>query len=388
MANGKSINSPKRIAVLYPSRILESVPMVHNLITTLAMAGYIVEVFIFKEDKEQYSVNFENTRIIVHQLQLDNRPAFLKLFSNIVNYYFWVAKNSFSKQFSCLIGVDPPGLCAAGFFGILFRVPWIYISLEINLSYDPYRLFPRYDSMELWFSRRSSLIIIQDEMRAKLMAADHGISMSHFVLLPNSPMGPARRKRADYFKRKFGLSDADKILLLMGTIHDFNRCKEVAQAAQAFPNHWKLILHSRFATLPQIIDYLGQSYHPDKIIISADPVPLSMMDEMVSSADIGIAFYQSNSPNIWYMGKSSGKLSYYLHCGLPVITNRMPLWQESIKYYHSGICIDAASDIIRAAEEIFADYNRFAQGALKHFNSALRFDTAFNQVVKRLPGSG
>jgi glycosyltransferase involved in cell wall biosynthesis len=388
MANNQLLKGPRRIGVFYPAKILESVPIVHNIITMLAMAGYIVEVFIYKGNEEQPIVHFKNTRIIVHELQLEGTGAFLKLFPNTVNYFFWALKNSHGKQFSCFIGVDPPGLCVAAALGILFRVPWVYLSLEINLSDDPYRHYPHYTSMELWCSRRANLIIIQDERRAQLMAEDNGISMSRFVLLPNSPRGPARRKRTDYFKRKFGLTDADKILLHMGTIDDFTRCKELAQAAQAFPDHWKLILHSRFATFSDIINHLGQSYHPDKVIISADPVPYSMMDELVSSADIGIALYQSYSPNLWYTGKSSGKLCHYLHCGLPVITNRMPLWQECLHHYHSGICIDAVSDIRRAAEEIFADYNRFAQGALEHFKSELQFETAFAEVLERLPGSG
>lgn len=51
MANDQLLKGPRPIGVFYPAKILESVPMVRNTITMLVKTGYIVEVFIYKENK-------------------------------------------------------------------------------------------------------------------------------------------------------------------------------------------------------------------------------------------------------------------------------------------------------------------------------------------------
>jgi glycosyltransferase involved in cell wall biosynthesis len=290
-----------------------------------------------------------------------------------------------TRKSSCFIGVDAIGLTQAAVLALLARRPLVYYSLELNISTDPTRLYRQYDIPETWFSRRAALIIIQDEMRARRMAEDNHIPMERFAFLPNAPLGAALRQRSRWLHEQFHLDNTDKVLLYAGTIGSWTGAEALARASQQFPAHWKLVFHVSITSASTEKDIQKLLAHNDKLLISRGVLETSALTALVNSADIGIALYSRlESPNIFYMGKSSGKLCQYLQSGLPVIVTRLPGWDEWLHTYHSGVPIDSAEDIVAAAAHIFANYEHYAQGAREHFEQELRFEHAFEHVLSRL----
>lgn len=370
----------KRIAIIYPADYLESVPVVRNTIIMLAKNGYFVEVFIYKSDGQHPSVQFRERNIIIHTLQ-KSTTGIKKIVPNIIMFTKWASQICHKNKYLCFFGIDPAGLCVVGLLGLLYRVPWVYFSLELIISSDPIRQYPYYKTPEKWFSRRCSLVITQDEKRAQLMAEDNNIPLSRFVLIPNSPLGAARYRKTDFFQKAFALKAVDKILLSAGSLADFTLTRELMSAAQRFPKNWKLVLHGR-SNLDDLPSYIKNN---NNILISKEAVAYDKLKEIIDSADIGLAFYDlAKSPNLIFAGKSSGKISQYLQCGLPVIIGKMPGWEEAIDQYHSGISVSSPKEIISAANTIFDNYEWFSQGALEHFEKELRFEPPFFSLLERL----
>jgi glycosyltransferase involved in cell wall biosynthesis len=373
-----------RIGILYPVSYLDSVPSIYNTIIMLSRYGFLVEVFVLEGGEQFPTVQFLESGVVLHTLPLKERRGLLSCIPNILTFTTWAWNLCRGNKFICFIGVDPPGLIAATALGLIYRTPWVYFSLELILSTDSVRMYHNYKQLEVWSSRRSSLIIIQDEVRARLMAEDNNIPMSRFAYLPNSPLGPAHRCPTTYLHKLFGFTAKDKIMLHAGSMADWVLSRELALAVQNLPEQWRLVFQTR-SNFHDVQNYLGKVLKNNRVFVSSYAVSIQTMDELVSSADIGIALYKvKESPNILYMGKSSGKICQYLHCGLPVIATRMPWWEEMLQHYNSGISIDSPSAILVAIEQIFTNYDRFSQGAQDHFENELRFEPAFANIVSRL----
>ncbi len=62
----------------------------------------------------------------------------------------------------------------------------------------------------------------------------------------------------------------------------------------------------------------------------SEPLPSELLDYAVSSADVGLALYDSAKENDRLMGTASGKLCLYLKNGLPVVRRgcRASQWVE------------------------------------------------------------
>ncbi|MDD5242730.1 MAG: hypothetical protein PHU49_01825 [Syntrophorhabdaceae bacterium] len=351
----------------------------------LAKEGILVEIFILESGTHNNDVWLPEKNIKIHCLPLKSkRGCLLSRLPNIFTFTVWAGNLCRGKQFSCFVGVDPVGLVSAAVLGSFFHVPWVYHSLELIISTDPIRMYRGYKNLEVWASRRSSLIIIQDEMRARLMAEDNGIPMDRFVFLPNSPIGPAFRHKTFVLHKKYGFDNEGKILFYAGSISDYFWSCDLAKVAQHFPANWKLVFQSRYSQ-DSLSNYFGNLLENGTVFVANRVVPGDLLPELVSSADIGIALYNMpGSPNVIYMGKSSGKLAQYLQCGLPVITNRMPGWEKWLSKYHSGVAIDSPNEVKNAVATILADYDSFSQGAISHFENELRFETAFEGLINRL----
>ena len=72
-------------------------------------------------------------------------------------------------------------------------------------------------------------------------------------------------------------------------------CLEIVQAAQKWPSRYILVIHASRIT-NETTDYLKQLRKADfskKVIFSLEPVSWASVPKLLSSADIGLAFYKN-----------------------------------------------------------------------------------------------
>jgi glycosyltransferase involved in cell wall biosynthesis len=181
------------------------------------------------------------------------------------------------------------------------------------------------------------------------------------------------------------------VVIHAGNIDAWTGISGIVDSAAGWPEDWVLVVHTRFAARQsgEFLD-LQRRADPERVFFSTNPVSRTEYDELVDSADIGIAFYRvikesvSSQENIRTIGLSSGKVAYYLRSGLPVITNDTTSLSAFIREGGCGIVISDEQGIGNAIKEIAAGYEKFQSNAYRSFENKLDFTAGFSNVIKRI----
>jgi glycosyltransferase involved in cell wall biosynthesis len=392
--NDLMINGTKRIAIVYPQPFLDTVHSLCNAAEILADEGYLVEIFA-TSSSEFVPLKFQNANIII-------RPAFSPPrrersgVHRIIpgNWLLALSIRQYHQKipYQAFIGVDPQGLIQASHITQFIRVPLVYFSLELLLRQEIGKSgYAKIKKEEVRLSRKAAFVIIQDEERAQLLASDNSIPIDRFVYVPNSPLGPARRQKTDYWYNKFGFPSEKKVALHTGSISEWTGIDGIIESVKDWPDNYVLVIHSRYdARSSERITALESMAMPGKVFFSPEPVSRFVYDQLVDSADIGIAFYQNipgdvyTQQNLTTIGLSSGKVTYALRSGLPVIISRGSGLPELIGKYHCGIVVDDYNEIGAALTKIDRAYKEYSESAMDFFNSHLDYSVGFQTVLSYL----
>jgi len=147
-----------------------------------------------------------------------------------------------------------------------------------------------------------------------------------------------------------------------------------------------LLVHSR-AKLSEIRNFMPDKLDKLKrtVVFSTEPLNEAEYEDLVRSVHVGIALYDGNvSDNVFYVGYSSGKITQYLKCGIPIIVNNLPLLNELTKKYNCGYSINELNEIATALDKIFARYDYYSEGAKKAFREVLNPEIYMAPLLKRL----
>lgn len=153
---------------------------------------------------------------------------------------------------------------------------------------------------------------------------------------------------------------------------------DVARAASAWSLDATLVFQTRSAAQnnPEAREVLAVAEKPSgRVALNDTPWPRRLLEEVVSSADVGLAWYAPEGKNIELIGLSSGKLAQYLKCGLPVIVNEPLAWLVS--RYNFGICVHSPREIERALQTVLANRAEFSRNALRCFDEQFALDRYF-----------
>jgi glycosyltransferase involved in cell wall biosynthesis len=412
-----------RIAIVYPWPNLDTVPSLCNASYLLAQQGYEVDIFTHASDEFKTPTfnNGINLKVLRH---VPSTPRAIKklwqsaqlckgrVLSLLLRVYRalkemkHMAANVLvafrhskplrelhrSNPYRCFIGVDPEGLAQAHLLAKPLKVPVAYYSLELLLSQElSSAIEERLKKREISLSRKAPFIIIQDKDRARLLAEDNEISNDQFVLVPNAPLGPARRRRSNYWHEQFDLPSDFHVVLHTGSVEEWTGVREIVQSVKCWPEHWVLVVHTRYqGESSSDVAELRKLALPGRVVFSLKPVPRQEYDRLVDGADIGIAFYvpQPGSPytqlNIQAIGLASGKMAYYLRAGLPVIVNGTTSLGELVRREGCGISIEKGQDIGNAIARITAKYDMYSERACQGFTKNFEFAHQFEEVINRL----
>jgi len=396
------MKNPKRVAIVYPSSNLDSVPSLHNTAILLAEHGYWVDIFTYFENY-YISPEFEHKRISVLPACIpapgkQTRWHFVSShFRWWLHSYTWRLNLLLRHQqvpYVCVIGVDPRGLLMAKFITRWVKAPLAYYSLELLLSYELTTEEERdLKAREQAFSQQVAFVVIQDQERAALLVRDNDLSPDRIITIPNAPLGPASPRRSNYLRQKFDLSPETKIILHAGSIGGWACTHQLMRSTQDWPDNWVLVCHTRYRATGLNRDYITALQYlakPGRVIFSTDPVPQHEYPALVQSADVGVVFYcpQPGSTytqdNIRHIGLSSGKLAYCLWAGLPVVVNDIPSLRRLVTTYRCGEIVDDPSATGVTIERILTDYEAYSRNAATCFNQEFDFAGKFDGVLAAL----
>lgn len=315
----------------------------------------------------------------------------LYLAKELCSFLWYSFRQTKRQPYVCMVGVDTLGFFIAALLGTWFRTPRWFWSLELSFDRDlrdPIRKVIKH--CERGFHQGADVTIIQDWERAQSLISSNRIKNAQIMIVPNGPRGPCHTARSDFLHRRLDISPNRKIILHIGMIDDACLSMEIAAQAAHWPEDWVLVCHSssrRNATEDFLCEMRRVSR--GRLVLSLEPVSYDELDQVVSSALIGLVFYQrAMGPNFVQIAGASGKLGHYLRCGLPVVTIDFKGLVDLVNRFQCGICVSSPGSIEPAITRIMACYEDYRAQAFRAYEECFEFQRHFQPVVDRLLQSG
>jgi hypothetical protein len=376
----------RSVAVVAPIGALDHQPGILNAIHSFADAGYDVDLFVLRNYRYP-EARFPQTSVRVRYLPItfsskrESRWLATLLFSI---WLPWVLRPRYSIIFAGGIRA-----LISTWIASFFR-PLRIVNLQLEL-YVGSKLNTRAARLFKWIERKairaSWLSLIHDEKRAQMLSEDAGIPRNQIEILPNSPRGVGRVNRSGFLHERLRIPKGQKLIVCPGTLGSAFQSEEIVAASQELPSGWTCVIHS---AQPRTFDdpYVRRLAHANtagRVVFSLEPVDYCRVDDVISSAAIGLALYgSSGGPNTTEVGLASGKLCHFLQQGVPVIVSDFPVLREFVKIHRVGLPVKDASDISQAVAAISADYEGYARRAAECFTRELSFEAHFRRVLERI----
>jgi glycosyltransferase involved in cell wall biosynthesis len=389
----------KKIIIVYPFPVVDSVPCLVSLATMLPEHGYQVDILTtFNEIFIPPSFVNQHIKVIRLYSPRTSWPAVLRFLPGRVYYTLSLAYRYLITDWkipcACIIGVDPDGLILAQSMRKLIKSPLAYFSLEMIISYEQTKpMAQAFKQKEIDLSHKAAFVVALGEERRLFLAKDNQLDPKKVISVPNAPRGPARNRHSSYLRQKFNLTDDKRIILYAGSLRGWACLHQLMDSTKEWPEEWVLVCHSSARSLAEIDYYLALQYlaHSERVIFSTEPIPHVEYLEMVQSADIGVAFYmirpggRSSQDNLTLlMGLSSGKTATYLWAGKPVLTNNITSLQNLIRDNQCGEVVENPSQTFPAIQRILANYEVYSANAITCFNQLLDFENHFGRILNAI----
>ena len=303
--------------------------------------------------------------------------------ASVVSFSWQAFKATRGVAYVCLIGIEPEGLIASSVLARLDGRPLVYYSLELHLKAgltDRRRRLRK--RLERSCHRFAAFTIVQDDQRAKVLSEENGVSVSTMVKVPVGVTGSPPEGKSNYLRQKFNIPVDKVIILHAGSIAPWGMCLELAHAAKSWPDNWVLIIHG--PARPGYHEAVAAALQDCGGILSLGLVSWQEFDELVGSADIGVALYRDLGSNFYHIGSASGKLAQYLKCRLPVVTVDFEGLRSIIAHYRCGVCVADEWGVQPAIEQILADYQRCSANATTCYLERYDLSRYFDRVIERV----
>lgn len=359
--------------ILDENRALSTYPSVFNTANILTKRGYEIDIFVPEDMELDYILN--NVTIIKYT---KTKPTILGIIKILKKY---------ARKYNLLMAFHPEALIASGIIAFFYKIPTIYFCLEIISNDQLASLKTKIKKyLEIIFNKRALFTIVQDVYRAEMIKNLHRLNNQPIICVPNSYIG-INSERSDYLRKKFGISESKKIILYAGGIERWAIDERLIKAVKEWDEKFVLVLHgwSRDGYIKELLPLITEINKKNiKIYLSESILTLKEYEQMLSSADIGLAWYKRNLPeNVRKIGFSSGKTSAFLRSGIPVV---LPSYLEGIsefiKEHRFGICVDDEFAIGGALVKIDLEYQEYRKNAFEFYKKYLDFEKNFEEVIR------
>jgi glycosyltransferase involved in cell wall biosynthesis len=287
------------------------------------------------------------------------------------------------SQYLCFIGIEKKGLIWAGLLSQIYECPLIYYSLELYIEDNPamYAVYHLREA-EKTYHRQSIATIIQDGPRASALLKSNGIEHTNVLYLPVSVRGQIIEQRSKFLQDKFHIGDDRKILLYFGNLLHTRFLTQIVSVAKELDDDIILVIHG-FGQ-KRYLDYLQSVADKNRVVFSLDYVPEDEIENLISSAHIGIALYETTNVNDRLMAFSSSKMAYYPQCGIPVIAFDTASFRTLMDIHKCGELIKSIDQIPGATRSILENYDSYRREAFAAFKDFYDFDKHFPTFLTQL----
>lgn len=215
-----------------------------------------------------------------------------------------------------------------------------------------------------------------EETRAYLMKYWWKLPYVPYVF-PNKPYNLSTVKKAEpsinETKEVIEKIKNRKVILYQGIIQNTEEICEVAKALKKINKDYILLLMGidKYNSLDKI-----KNIYNNVIYVSYIPAPYHL--EITSYAYIGITYYRNDSLNKAFCAPN--KIYEYSGFGIPILSNNIPGFKNTIGKYNAAECIEMKEkNIEEAIKKIVENYDEYSINAKRFFN-----DTDNKETMARL----
>ena len=236
--------------------------------------------------------------------------------------------------------------------------------------------------MEKKACRLADIIVTQDKFRGRLVKFVNGNPLTEFVYIPNSRKHLNTDRRM--IPKKLGIKDETTVLLWSGAVSPGDGCIDIVRSIVKEKQDVCLLLHFRSKFLDDYKTEILQHIDNNKIFYIDTEYDYDDLDQLYSSADIGICPYPDRGVNARSIYYASGKINSFLACGVPVITSNF----HGLRWITKnglGVCLNKISDDIGdAINFINSDRENFYRRALEFYQLNLDSSEKWKILINKI----
>ncbi|RLB83645.1 MAG: hypothetical protein DRH17_01880 [Deltaproteobacteria bacterium] len=391
----------RKFAILEPHSDFATNPSLMCLVEEFIKNGVNVDIFM-PEDSNYHKIgNIVNVYPFPREFQF-----WFGSVKNTLYNWRWLLRGAYrgkkvlyNKKYDLVFGINSEGIISAYNYSKKNNTPLIYLSYEIFFRDELINDIEKKEKdIEVDASQHAQLIVIQDERRAELLGIENSIPNQKFVYLPVSPRSSKNLYKTDYLRNKFKIPTNNKIVLHSGSFDDWTYAKELLNNVPTWPKYFTLVIHTSHSST-KLSKYIkiAKNSKVDNVFFSFDPLGPKEYEQLVASADIGLVLYKETphrkashsrylQKNIRNIGLSSGKFSYYMKYGLPIISIKQDTYGQLLGKYNFGYNISKPDEMAGALNNILSRYEYHSREAMRLFKEKLQFDLYWPNLSKRIIG--
>lgn len=350
--------------------IVAQIPNLSALINFLAEFGHDV-IILTSENKEFPRPKFESHHIRIlstkERSSKAGAPTLAKIFLGCL--YLFV-KSVLLNEKAVFIYSGHGAIIISNLFSFFFRKKTILFIVEYPDAID-YKSNKFSSLMELSGIKKSRFYITHDHLHAKLINRLIDDEHHQYRCIPNGTRGDSILRTSDFLHKRLNIEREKKIILHSGGFGKWFSSSLLSAKSANLPNNFQMVFHCSHDISNDFyfLEYQQKKSSSDSSIISMKPVGANDLDNLVSSAYIGIAWYDLTilGARAGNMGLAAGKIGNYLKCGIPVIAPKF----ESLRYieeYACGVLIDDLTELNDAIFKIDSIYSTYRANAISCYN--------------------
>ena len=415
--------SSKRIAFIMYGYPLGVSSMIINSIRMFARKDFKVDVYIDKSTLNSCPIEFseELVSLIVYDNETGNRGFFLrsyrflsrkvrKFLSLLItisgNFSFnfclrlsypdlfgfseWLREKLSLYTYAYFMPVECDNILCL--HGIKEKEKIIYYNMELldwrakNHLYAYINKIYGVKNLEYRMIKNLSHVVIQSPHRAKLFSKINHFDMNKIHILPVASIGEPVIDRSDYFRELFSIPSNSKIVVYAGNFMPWAQCLEIIQNVKEWPEGYALVMHTwnKAALRTPYYQEMRKRAEGWPVYFSTEYIDYDEMATVLSSADVGLLFYEPIDANFTEILFSSNKLSEYLKAGLPVICSDYPSLKDFVQENAIGTAISSIDDLPGVLLSFREQINVLRENAFACYQRKLRFESYFEGFYRRL----
>ena len=229
--------------------------------------------------------------------------------------------------------------------------------------------------------RRVERVVITSYNRARIFAEINQFPPDRISVLPVVPRKRDIQKPSVYFRDKFSIGSDKTLVIYTGNLMPWAQCLEIIESMKNWPPGAVLVMHTwnKGSLSTEYFQKLQRAAEKRPVYFSSDYLRYDEMQQALTSADIGLLYYQDIDDNFTEIFLSSNKMAEYLAAGLPLVCSPHESLKDFVDRNGIGFAVDF-DGIGGAIETIAANRGRYSENVKVCCEKYFIFDKYFKEA--------